>query len=820
MSDRVPKRLLQLVGSLAVALAVVGRIAAQPPASQDEAGASDLMAVPPFDRITLVDGTVLEVEPLSPRPLPEYDSKKDPTAKKRLPSKDDPKSENVVVADGKLVIKEEADRVDPSKVADGINVLRIKPLREPNVYILRRANVKSIEYFEDMLLAESERRSKNGDFVAAFEILLGVRRRSPGWPGLGRRANALLFAEGKAAVEARAYEGGLRLLNELREQDAAYPGLSDALAAAYGGRIRRAIEAGAFYEGREQLHALRTALGDHPEGRAIEELFRARANALVQQSEAAKDAEGRLDALGEAQRVWPSLEGLESRHRAAFEAMRTLDVGVYDTPASLGPWQHSAAEQRLSALLYLPILAAATEAARRGERPDQLAAQVEVGDLGRKIDITIRDGVTWSDGSGPVAPVDLVNGFGTLVEPGSPRYEGRWATLLDAAVISGPRSVTLRLSRSPLDPAALLTIPVGAAHAGSDGRITDADGQRRLVVSGTYRSASGTEEHASEGPIELRAVHEATPIRRVREWRVDDGVAALRQGRISLLAGVPIRRLGELTDGAGGSIRVGRFADARLHIIAVDGRAASLRNRTLRRALSDAIDRATLLATLSGTLSNDPMVGVLDGPAPRGSFAQAPGVAELEYHPILGRMLAAAARKELELGPIALTLDYPRVPDVERVVPRLVEAWKEIGVAVEPRGWDAGTLEARLRAGEAFQLAYRIVTVGEPLRDLGPAVCPGYDAPGSADALASIASPRIVQLLLRLEQAPEIPTARGLAIELDRACRDELPILPLWQLPEHYAWHTRLTGPPETTPALYQGIETWTIEPPDLHDPW
>jgi peptide/nickel transport system substrate-binding protein len=50
-------------------------------------------------------------------------------------------------------------------------------------------------------------------------------------------------------------------------------------------------------------------------------------------------------------------------------------------------------------------------------------------------------------------------------------------------------------------------------------------------------------------------------------------------------------------------------------------------------------------------------------------------------------------------------------------------------------------------------------------------------------------------------------------IEIDRETRDELPILPLWQLQEHYAWRTRLTGPAEEADRLYEGIESWTIEP-------
>ena len=41
-----------------------------------KARSNDLLKSPPFDRITLIDNAVFEVEPVSPRPLPPIDTKK------------------------------------------------------------------------------------------------------------------------------------------------------------------------------------------------------------------------------------------------------------------------------------------------------------------------------------------------------------------------------------------------------------------------------------------------------------------------------------------------------------------------------------------------------------------------------------------------------------------------------------------------------------------------------------------------------------------------------------------------------------------------
>ncbi len=176
-------------------------------------------------------------------------------------------------------------------------------------------------------------------------------------------------------------------------------------------------------------------------------------------------------------------------------------------------------------------------------------------------------------------------------------------------------------------------------------------------------------------------------------------------------------------------------------------------------------------------------------------------------------------RKELGGDPITLTLAYPAAPEPRAIVPRLVEAFGQAGVTIKAVERRESELEAELRAGHRFDLAYRINRCLDPILDAGVSICPGIDAPPEADAFSSLTSPRILQLLLQLERAPELATARGLAIEVDRESRDELPLLPLWQIEEHHAWRTRLNGPLEGAERLYQGIESWEIAPWFAKDP-
>jgi peptide/nickel transport system substrate-binding protein len=236
--------------------------------------------------------------------------------------------------------------------------------------------------------------------------------------------------------------------------------------------------------------------------------------------------------------------------------------------------------------------------------------------------------------------------------------------------------------------------------------------------------------------------------------------------------------------------------------------------------LSYAVDRRTLLEDVVLEHPPQELDAPADGPFPKGSSGDAPGVKPLGFDLLLARMLVAAARKERGGGPIRLTFEHPAIPEARAAVGKLAEAFRIAGVEIVTVELPESRLETELRAGRRFELAYRVVRCRDPIREAGPILCPGYDAPPQADALASAASPRILQLLLELERASDLPSARGLAIQIDRESRDELPVIPLWQLVDHYAWRDRLRGPQPIADDLYQGLETWEVHPWIAKDPW
>jgi peptide/nickel transport system substrate-binding protein len=447
-------------------------------------------------------------------------------------------------------------------------------------------------------------------------------------------------------------------------------------------------------------------------------------------------------------------------------------------------------------------------------RTDQLAARLDSAELGRRLTLQLRPEVPWSDGSRAVSAADVIRAFVARAEPGTREYRARWSDLLERVDALDESQVELRLARPLLKPDPWLGIPIGPASASTSA-------QRPPPGTGYYHWSSSNDRSVVLRATAKHAQPEHPTILRIRETRYTSAaatIAALLRGEVSLAAHIPADRVAELS--ALHELKLGTLAQPALHRIAFDGRSPALRHRALRRGLSLAIDRKTLLEETLLRKGSDERNRASDGPFPRGSYADAVDVKPLEYDPVLARMLVAAARKELGGDPIKLKLEYPAAPEPQAIITKLVEAFGKAGVEVVAIERPESELESELRAGRKFELAYRMGTCAEPVLEAGAALCAAIDAPAAADPLSSVASPRILQLLLQLERAPEWPTAKGLALLIDRECRDELPVLPLWQLEEHYAWRTRLTGPAPAAEHLYQGIETWKIEPWFARDAW
>lgn len=783
---------------------------------------SNLLKAEPFDRITLPDNSTWLVEAVAPRPLPVYD----PAAELAKKKKEAKKKSGGPVLDPKGNLgsakKEAAKKEKEEEIPEELTIHLVEAVGDVKDYKVKRADIKKVEYFEDLLMAEGDRLVQSKEFGKAFEHYLLVKNREPNWKGLEERVEKLLYEEGAWALIEQDRERGVRLLRELSARKADYPGLGDRLAAAYGGRINESFDKGQYAYARRVLHDLETIAPKTSVVREIHDRFDRKVRAVV---EDAMKSEGpaRLEKLTESLRILPTFEGAAEKYAETFKAMPTLDVAVIDLPHPAGPFIRNPAGARVTKLLYLPILANETEDATQGKLANQLVTSMEVGDIGRRIDLKLKTGPAWSDGSRQVAAIDVVRALSDRAQPRSPAYSARWADFLDRVEITDEQQVTVKLNRSILKPEAWLLGPVGPAHAAWDGRVPSSDGSRKPVGDGPF-----VDEAESDGVATYRLAGKegqaTTPtdkIRRIREVRYTNGTAALgalARGEVTMIEHVPSDRVPALQSES--DLKVGQYLRPNLHRIALDGRNPLLKNRSLRRGIALAIDRKTILEETVLKRPIDANNLPSDGPMATDSYANSPDVPAYAYDMLLARMLVAAGKAEMKINSVKLRLEYPAVAEAQAAVPKIVEALKNAGVDVTAEEKSESEMEEALRAGRKFDMAYRVSKCVEPVWEIGPMLCPGFDSPSETDGLSAIASPRIMQLLLQLEHAQDWTSAQELVRQIDRECHDELPVIPLWQLQDYYAYRTRLKGPADTADHLYQGIDQWQIEPWFAKDPW
>src|SRR5262249_38683011 len=151
------------------ALAILGLLEApslsghgQEPATGGPAEMTDLLRSTPFDRITLSDGSTLIVDPVSPRPLPTIDpakSRKHEKARARDRKSQIPLEGNIGLPGEPSKFKmPDQEKLEPEE-DDPARDVKIHLLQEAEVrdFTVKRSSIKSIEYFEDLLLGEADR---------------------------------------------------------------------------------------------------------------------------------------------------------------------------------------------------------------------------------------------------------------------------------------------------------------------------------------------------------------------------------------------------------------------------------------------------------------------------------------------------------------------------------------------------------------------------------------------------------------------------------------------------------------------------------------
>lgn len=440
-------------------------------------------------------------------------------------------------------------------------------------------------------------------------------------------------------------------------------------------------------------------------------------------------------------------------------------VALPTEPQSLDPrWGLDASSSRLGDLLH----AALTRSDGAGGRLPEVAASWEQPDA-RTVVFHLRDDFRFADGT-PVGAADVRATYAAVLDPvlASPRR----AALEALAGVEAPdaHTVVMRL-REPfapfLDATGLGILP--AARARDPGEVVIGAGAFRvvrrergdcLVLAPNPHWPGGRPRVA---PLVVRIVPDAiTRVLELARGDLDLAEEPLPPELLAWLATQPV-------------VRVLREPGTSFAYLALNLRDPRLAGRRVREAIALALDRDALVHYVLGGMAR-PATGLL---APE-HWAYAP-VRPWRHDPWRARRLLDRAGYPVRPGSgMRFRLLYKTSADPERR--RLAEAIQAdlaaVGIALEVRSYEWGTLFADIRAGRFEVAALAWVGVGDP--DLYYLAFHSTMTPPRGYNRGHYASPIMDRLTTEGRRTLDPARRRAIYARVQRRAAHDLPVVPLW----------------------------------------
>jgi len=744
-----------------------------------------------------------------------------------------------------------ADRRIPGYVSPNYRLKVVLWDQPEKKYTLKWSSIAKIELFEQIVLDKAKQIAAAGDRETAYNYFQWLETRDPKLPGLGEAIDDYLYREAGIQNSKGNLSGALAILFNLYDHNPKYPKLQGALAVTEEKLLRQYEAAGDYSAVRAMLRNLRERFPDHPTVRQWESDLKARAGT---QLDAARQAVARGDfrradrALQEVVLYWPELPGtrqlrdlLHRRYPRALVGI--LEPAVSTNPRHRGDW----AARRAGRLVYRTL----TEFLGPGSEGGDYRCPVgtlEIEPLQRRMVIQIQPGLRWARGNLTLTGVDVARGLLAMAEPRDPRYEAAWSELFAGASVRDVYQVDVAMRRPHVRPDALLQTtlaPYGATIA-SDGP---------APPNGPYTiDRQDEEETIYVANPQYFAAAPAAPKEIVEQVIRDDrqAIRALRDGQIQVLDRLYPWTLDEFRSMK--DVVVEPYAAPLVHCLLPNRNRPLMSDKVFRRALVYGIHRQAILNHLLGG-KNKAIEGcaVISGPFPQGTsyddplgYAYDTSIEPRPYEPGLAVMLATfvseaqAAAKAKQAGqnqkktatpapadaadkatdpkktkstkPEAkilarLTLAHTADEIARTACQKIKDQLKIVGIEITLRPLPPGPCE---RIPDDVDLLYAELPMWEPVVDSAELL--------AADGPTGGSSAYMNLVLGRLRNATDWQQVRPILRQIHRIAHDDVAIIPLWQLVDHFAYHVSLQGIGGKPVSLYQNVEQWELvagEPSD-----
>ncbi len=685
---------------------------------------------------------------------------------------------------------------------------------EGKEFVSKWTEIERFDLWEIRLEREIKERIAASDFVGAYPFLSVLIRDYPNRPGLRDLRCDYLYQDAVSRANKGEYESTLAMLEELRRYAPEYKQSTVLqLISNVTDRLMQNLMDTTELDLAQQL--LARLAKDYP-GNTLESISKWNDEFLGMAEEKRNEAINARDAKNyrlartlarESVYLKPDISGGQELIREIDTIYPLVNVGVLQSATILDPTRLDNWGARRAGRLIYRTLFEIEDAGPEGGEYKFIFGDVEISPDRMHFDLLLEP-------DSLVPPLDTIQGFfladvmADRAKPSSGNYFAPWAAAVESIGLDGPLQVTFNLRRPHVLPTSLLQIPVDGSWFGGAPNSPTGDYRKESVEDEIVRYVLSGDPKVATQPREIVEI---------RSRSASEGVSALLQGRIDVLDQLFPADAVRLSKSK--KVKVANYPLPTVHMLVPCSDHPFLAERTFRRALLYGINRQDILSgeLLEGLESEG--CRVLSGPFPAGlelndplGYAYDQSISPRPYEPPLAQLLLAmnanqmkseAQRKEEVLAELTpLRLAYP--PDnLSRVACEAIRTqWELLGLEVQL---------VELQVGQTFpdrekniaDIVYVSAAMWEPVIDAGRLLGP-VGLARCEDQLVGLG-------LRRLEEAKNWRDVRNRLVDLHAIVHHELPVLPLWQMVDSYAYRRDLIGMGSDIVSLYQNADNWRL---------
>ena len=688
--------------------------------------------------------------------------------------------------------------------------------REESEFTLQVPYIHVAKYvtFNELLVKEAKQFLDKRDFASALRNFLHVYDN-----GGGRDSNVklqlqnVLFKDAAANLEEGNYELALSIFEDLYKKDPAFsvPGigsLKEAIDKCYDNILQQRFNQGDAEFIKSSLDGIEFKYGEESK----EFVTRWRKKFLNQAKQLLKDAR-KAAAAGNgreahylsrlAERINPGLQETRDIQVEITKQFPLIVVAVNQPEGDANPSRLNHWGSRRVGRLTQRTLIELTGLSDEGGRYQFLNGRFErTDDLGLEYAFILDQ---QQDSMVPfTSPNQVASRLLDYANSSSKNYQPAWAKIFASVAVDGSDRVAIRLRRPFVRPAAILRFQY--ADRQPDGQPVQ-DGIYALTSKkGNDSTFEFNERYKREPgkqyPVVIESYYRAS----------SDAVDSLIRGEVDIVDRPSLSDIPKLRRAKG--IEVRAYAIPTVHFLVPKIRGDYKDSIQLIRSLSTGIDREGIVNDVFGGAEIDGCE-TLSGPFPIGSdeydqvsYAYDLKVKELPYQQrlsmVLSHMSRTAKTKAFPNGrsnPPSIVLAHPSGSLATTACIKIKQNWEESGISTTLRALDKSV---SFPEDDNWDLLYVEAAIEEPLTDATRIM-------GDYGIAKAVSSP-VGQSLQQLGYCESWQDASRTLRRIHRQVSNDLSVIPMYQIQEHFAYRKNVYGLGRDLIHLYQNIERWRIE--------